>query len=85
MSTEPMPSQSPHEHRSVEMPRPTAAPLVLSVGLTVLAVGAVVSVAFMLVGGGLFLIGLGLWMSQLLQGRGHIHEPLVAPELRPAI
>ncbi|HVA45355.1 MAG TPA: hypothetical protein VNH11_03120 [Pirellulales bacterium] len=84
MTTEPMHSQ-PGEHDMVEMPRPTAAPLVLSVGLTVLAVGAVASVAFMVVGGGLFLTGLGHWMSQLLPGRGHVHEPLVAPALRPAI
>jgi hypothetical protein len=71
-----MHSQPPDENDMVEMPRPTAAPLVLSVGLLVLAVGAVASVAFMVVGGGLFLIGLGIWMSQLLPGRGHVHEPL---------
>jgi uncharacterized membrane protein YagU involved in acid resistance len=78
-------SQPPDERDSVEMPRPTAAPLVLSVGLLLLAVGAVVSVAFMVVGGGLFLIGLGLWIGQLLPGRGHVHEPLAAPALQPAI
>ncbi|HQU44880.1 MAG TPA: hypothetical protein PK867_18845 [Pirellulales bacterium] len=78
-------SQPPGENDMLEMPRPTAAPLVLSVGLILLAVGAVASVAFIVVGAGLFLIGLGIWMSQLLPGRGHVHEPLVASGLRPTI
>src|SRR5262249_663997 len=68
---------------AVEMPRPTAAPLVLALGLTLVAAGAVMSVAFMLVGGGLFVVGLGIWIANLLPGRGHMVEPLVAPERRP--
>jgi hypothetical protein len=76
-----------HAHEDsdlIEMPLPTVAPLVLSVGLMLLAVGAVTNVAFLVVGGGLFLIGLGMWMANLLPGRGHAHEPRVAPSLRPA-
>lgn len=85
MATEPIHSNpSPDELDTVEMPRATAAPLVLSAGLALLAVGAVTSVAFMVVGGGLFLIGLATWLAYLLPGRGHVHEPLVAPALRPA-
>ena len=63
---------------------PAAAPLVLSFGLMLLAAGAVSSMAFMLVGCGLCLVGLGLWIQNLLPGRGHIHEPLIAHALRPA-
>jgi hypothetical protein len=74
----------PSEPDGVEMPRPTAAPLVLSLGLVLLAAGAVTSVAFMVVGGGLFFIGLGMWIESLLPGRGHVHEPLVAAALQTA-
>ena len=31
----------------------------------------------------LFVFGLGGWIGQLLPGRGHLHEPLVEPALRP--
>ncbi|HVX10067.1 MAG TPA: hypothetical protein VHC22_02590 [Pirellulales bacterium] len=74
----------PDHTESVSMPRPTAAPLVLSVGLALLAVGAVTNVAFVIVGAGLLVVGLGRWMGHLLPGRGHVHEPLVAPARRPA-
>jgi hypothetical protein len=67
---------------SVEMPRPTVAPLVVSLGLAVLAVGVVASVAMIIVGGLVLVCGLGIWIYDLLPGRGHMHEPLVAPELR---
>ncbi|HWB10733.1 MAG TPA: hypothetical protein VG826_16000 [Pirellulales bacterium] len=83
METDPIHSEHPRDHREVEghgieMPRPTAAPLVLSVGLVVLAAGAVTSWVFVIVGGGLFLIGLATWLGQLLPGRGHMYEPLAA-------
>lgn len=86
METETIHSESPADDRDViEMPRPTAAPLVLSVGLVVLAAGAVTSWAFVIVGAGLFFIGLGTWVAQLLPGRGHVFEPLAAPAVQPAI
>jgi hypothetical protein len=81
VATEP---SSHNDSDTVEMPRPTAAPLVLSVGLMLLAVGAVTSIAFLVVGGGLFFIGLAMWMAYLLPGRGHTHEPRVEPAFRPA-
>jgi uncharacterized membrane protein YagU involved in acid resistance len=85
METEPIYSEHlANDRDGVEMPRPTAAPLVLSVGLVVLAAGAVTSLAFVIVGGGLFLIGLGIWIAQLLPGRGHVYEPLAAAVLEPA-
>jgi hypothetical protein len=63
---------------SVELPRPTAWPLVLSLGVALAAAGVVTGPAVMLVGGAVFAIGLAGWMGQLLPGEGHIHEPLAA-------
>jgi uncharacterized membrane protein YagU involved in acid resistance len=78
------PTHSPSDDRdTIEMPRATAAPLILSVGLMLLAAGAVTNVAFVIVGLVLFLVGFGMWMAYLLPGRGHVHEPRVAPALRP--
>jgi hypothetical protein len=69
--------------QSVEMPQPSAAPLVLALSIALLAAGIATSMAFLLPGGVLFVWGLGLWVSQLLPGRGHTREPLVEPALRP--
>ncbi len=80
MSSEPQPHP---EHGAVEMPKPTVAPMVLSAGLTLLAAGVVASAALMLVGLVILLVGLGMWIADLLPGRGHGHEPLVAPDKRP--
>jgi uncharacterized membrane protein YagU involved in acid resistance len=65
------------------MPRPTVAPLVLALGMTLLAAGVATSPAFLVVGALVLTFGLGLWVSQLLPGRGEHHEPRVAPALRP--
>jgi len=75
-------SASP-EQASVEMPRPTVAPLVLSLGISLLLTGVATSSAFLCIGGVLFVVGLGMWIGQLLPGRGHCHEPLVEQALRP--
>ncbi len=74
---------APAENGSVEMPQPTVAPLVLSVGLVVLGAGVAFGPAFLVVGVLVLLIGLGMWIADLLPGRGHFHEPLAEPELRP--
>jgi hypothetical protein len=66
----------------VEMPRPTAAPLVVAVGIVLLAMGVATSLAFLPVGALIFIFGLAQWIDQLLPGRGHMHEPLVEPALR---
>ncbi len=68
---------------TVEMPRPTAWPIVLALGITLLGAGLVTSLALSVVGAVLFVLGLGGWIGQLLPGRGHQHEPMVEPALRP--
>lgn len=76
-------SQSTHDTSTVDMPKPTAAPLVLAVGIVLLAMGVATSLAFLFVGGMVFIAGLGMWISQLLPGRGHWREPLVEVSYRP--
>jgi hypothetical protein len=78
-----MASEPPTANESVEMPRPTVAPVVLSLGLTLLALGLATRPAFAVVGVLILLAGLGLWVSHLLPGRGHLHEPLAGPDHRP--
>jgi hypothetical protein len=68
---------------SVEMPRPTTAPVVLAVGLTLLAAGVAFGLAFFVVGAAVLIAGLTIWIGQLLPGRGHMHESLVEPQHRP--
>jgi hypothetical protein len=61
---------------TVEVPRPTAAPLVLALGLTLLAAGVPFGAAFLVVGAAVVVIGLCLWVGQLLPGQGHVRESL---------
>ncbi len=68
---------------SIEMPKPTAAPLVLAVGIALAATGMATSLAFLCVGAIVFVAGLGMWITQLLPARGHQPEPRVEPSLRP--
>jgi hypothetical protein len=68
---------------SVVMPRPTAAPLVLAVGLTLLGAGVALGLLFLVVGAVLLVTALGIWIVQLLPGRGHVHESLAQPARRP--
>jgi uncharacterized membrane protein YagU involved in acid resistance len=69
---------------SVETPRPTAAPLVLALGLALLAVGVPFGVGFLVVGFVVVVAALSLWIAQLLPGRGHVSEPLAeSARLRP--
>lgn len=76
-------SHEDHDH-SVLMPESTAAPLVLALGIAVAATAVVFGWVFLIVGGGLFVAGLMMWIASLLPGKGHIHEPLVAEEIRPS-
>jgi len=75
--------QDPAGPENVEMPRATAWPIVLALGITLLGAGLATSLALSVVGAVLFVFGLGGWIGQLLPGRGHRHEPLVEPALRP--
>jgi hypothetical protein len=86
MTNEPQPvpgSETPAGHDSVEMPSPTSAPLVLSLGLVLLAAGAAMGLAFVVVGAVVLVAGVGIWVVELLPGRGHCHEALVEPARRP--
>jgi len=75
--------REPAGRESVEVPRATAWPIVLALGITLLGGGLATSPALSVVGAVLFVFGLGGWIGQLLPGRGHRHEPLVEPALRP--
>jgi hypothetical protein len=68
--------------QAVAMPAPTAAPLVLGLGVALLLGGVALGTAFIVVGAALFAAGLGLWVVNWLPGRGHTHEPLVEPARR---
>jgi cytochrome c oxidase cbb3-type subunit 3 len=71
-------THDPHESPAgptVEMPRPTFAPLLLSLGLVLGAAGVALGPAFVTVGVLLFFLGLINWVGELLPGRGHEHEP----------
>jgi hypothetical protein len=70
------------ESESIELPSPTAWPIVLALGITLFGAGLATSLALVVVGAGLSAIGLGGWIAQLIPGRGHLHEPLVEPALR---
>jgi hypothetical protein len=76
-------SHSTDDSSSIDVPRPTAAPLVLAVGIVLAAMGVATNVAFLFVGAAVFVVGLGMWIAQLLPGRGHWREPRVEPSLRP--
>jgi hypothetical protein len=76
------PPDTPGAPDSVEMPRPTAAPVVLALGITLLAAGVALDTAFLVVGAVVVVAGLSIWIAQLLPGRGHVHESL-AETARP--
>jgi hypothetical protein len=68
---------------SIEMLRPTAAPLVLAFGLMLLAAGVAFGLGFLVVGAVSVIVALSLWVVQLLPGRGHVHEPRAESAPRP--
>jgi hypothetical protein len=77
-------AEGPAVPNTVEMPRPTAAPLVLALGLALLAAGVALGPAFLVVGAVVVVAALTIWIVQLLPGRGHVHESLTEPADRPA-
>jgi len=85
MTSEPWttPQENPPAPDTVEMPRPTAAPLVLALGLALLAAGVPFGAGFLVTGAVVVIAGLGLWIGQLLPGAGHVHESRVEPARRP--
>jgi hypothetical protein len=68
---------------SIEMPRPTAAPMVLSLGVVLLAAGAVLGLTFIVVGALVIVTSLSIWVAALLPGRGHFQEPRAELARRP--
>lgn len=68
---------------TAEMPRPTAWPLVLSVGLTLSLAGVVTNYALTILGVVLVISALAGWIRQLLPGVGHILVPWVPRSERP--
>src|SRR5262249_22416774 len=65
--------------RNVEMPQPTAAPLVLAAGMAMMAAGVPFGPAFFVVGAVIAVVGLSLWIAHLLPGRGHAFEAIAEP------
>jgi hypothetical protein len=82
MAGDPHGSLSAERADSVEMPRPTVWPMVLSLGLVLTALGVATNLAIAISGVLLIVAGVGGWVAQLLPGRGHIHEPRLPPEQR---
>jgi hypothetical protein len=79
----PAASRDPAGGSSLEMPRATVWPIVVALGLTMLGAGWASNLALSLVGAVFFVMGILGWIEQMLPGRGHMHEPLVDPSLRP--
>jgi len=71
------------EQGPIEMPRPTAWPMVAALGLAFALAGVATSYAILLVGAVILVTGIGGWVSQLLPGRGHTHEERAEPSQRP--
>jgi len=67
---------------SVTLPAPTAAPLVVALGVTLLAAGCVTSWIVSGLGGALLVVALSAWVAQLLPGRGEIEHGWVPAEQR---
>jgi hypothetical protein len=73
----------PADGPTVEMPKPTVWPMVLSLGIVLSGLGAVTSPAFLVLGGMIFVVALAGWIGCLLPGRGHAEEPMTAPAPEP--
>lgn len=79
----PAPPERAEHQQTVEMPAPTAWPLVLALGIALLGMGLATSHVLSLIGAVIFVAGLAGWISQLLPGQGHEWEP-VSSEVPPA-
>src|SRR5205085_3095963 len=77
------PTEGPPAPESVQMPRPTAAPLVLGLGMVILAAGLPFGTGFLVVGAVVLVAGVSIWIAQLLPGQGHVHESLAEAARRP--
>lgn len=71
-------SEAASRETSVEMPRPTVAPLVVGLGTTLLLGGFALGPVLGLVGAVILLCGIAAWVASLLPGQGHMHEAITA-------
>lgn len=78
-----MPEEVKNPPETIEMPRPTAAPMVLALGMVLMGAGVALNLTLSAVGLAILFVGLALWIGQLTSGKGHYHEERVAPEHRP--
>ena len=69
-------------HDGIEMPRPTAAPLILATGIAMIGAGFALSYAMAAVGAVVLAAGLATWIGFFAPGRGHFHE--ARSQRRPA-
>src|SRR4051794_40779067 len=69
----------------IEMPRPTAAPLILATGIVLFFGGIAMSYAMSLVGAFLIVVGLANWVGTFAPGRGHFHEARTGWVPRPVV
>lgn len=60
--------------QTIEMPAPTAAPMVLCLGLALAVAGLATNLSLSVIGALVFAAGLGRWIACLTPGRGHLHE-----------
>src|SRR5438067_10632593 len=74
---------SPEEQGPIEMPRPTAWPMVVALGLAFALAGVAISHAMLIVGAVILIAGIAGWVGQLLSGQGHVHEERAEPSQRP--
>src|SRR5262249_10855035 len=72
------------EEETLEMPRPTVAPMMLALGLILLAASAPFGLAFVLAGAGILITALGIWVGELLPGPRPCREPVLDLASRPA-
>lgn len=70
------------EPTTVEMPKPTAWPMVLATGAALVAAGLVTSYVISLVGFVLLLTAVAGWVGELIPGKGHVEEPLAPMDQR---
>jgi hypothetical protein len=71
-------SEAISRETSVEMPRPTIAPLIVGLGTTLLLSGFALGPVLGLVGAVILIYGIVAWVASLLPGRGHMHEAITA-------
>jgi hypothetical protein len=67
----------------IQMPEPTAAPMILGAGIVLLGAGVALNLTLSIVGAVVFIAGLAGWIGHLMPGQGHFHEERVPPEQRP--